>query len=61
MASSKEFVGFQADLTKIEVLDVPFFRSLKGLKHYLAKDTDPREALTRYYVNHPKPTINIYE
>ena len=60
-ASKNEFVGFTADLDKIDIRDVPYFRSLKGLKDYLKKDTDPRQALTRYYVNHPKPTINIYD
>ncbi len=58
--STNEFIGFTADLDKVDLLHIPYFRSLKGLKHYLEKDTDPREAVTRYYVNHPKPTINIH-
>ena len=59
-SSTNEFIGFTADLEKVNILHVPYFRSLKGLKHYLEKDTDPREAVTRYYVNHPKPTIDIH-
>lgn len=59
--ATNDFVGFTADLSKVKLLDIPYFRSLKGLKDYLEKNPDPREALTRYYVNHPRPTINIYE
>ena len=48
MASTGEFVGFSADLDKIDLHDIPHFKSMKGLKKML-KQYNAKEALRRYY------------
>jgi hypothetical protein len=42
------FVGFTADINKINFKKIPYFKSQKGLKAYL-KTYPPKEALERYF------------
>ena len=47
-AATGEFVGFSANLDKINLTDIPYFKKMKGLKKLLRK-YDAKQALEVYY------------